>query len=98
MYANELQADIVVGIGNAIERQKIQESLKNVNLVTLIHPTAILAKDITIGKGTVVMAGAVINPGVIIGDGCIINTCSSIDHDCIIGECCVPPCNLMSRF
>ncbi|WP_455436903.1 hypothetical protein [Hungatella hathewayi] len=32
------------------------------------------------------MAGAVINPDVRIGQGCIINTCTSVDHDCTIGE------------
>ena len=32
------------------------------------------------------MAGAVINPGVGIGKGCIINTCSSVDHDCDVGD------------
>ena len=32
------------------------------------------------------MAGAVINPGTHIGKGCIINTCSSVDHDCIVGD------------
>ena len=32
------------------------------------------------------MAGAVINPGVRIGKGCIINTCSSVDHDCTVGD------------
>lgn len=32
------------------------------------------------------MAGAVVNPGSTIGKGCIINTCSSVDHDCQIGD------------
>ncbi len=32
------------------------------------------------------MAGAVINLGTRIGQGCIINTCSSVDHDCAVGD------------
>ena len=32
------------------------------------------------------MAGTVINSGTNIGKGCIINTCSSVDHDCLIGD------------
>lgn len=55
-------------------------------MVTLIFPDAVIAEDIAIGTGTVVMAGAVINPGVRIGKGCIINTCSSVDHDCEVGD------------
>ena len=27
-----------------------------------------------------------INSGARIGSGCIINTCSSVDHDCILGD------------
>ena len=82
----KLDVDIIVGIGNASIRKRLQESLKGANLVTLIHPDAVVADDVSIGIGTVVMAGAVINPGVIIGKGCIINTCSSVDHDCKVGN------------
>lgn len=76
--------DIFVAIGNAGIRERIQGGAANI--VTLIHPNAVIAENVKIGKGSVVMAGAVINPGVVIGDGCIINTCSSVDHDCRIGN------------
>ena len=55
-------------------------------LVILIHPNAVVADDVEIGLGTVVMAGAVINPGAKIGNGVIVNTCSSIDHDCVLDD------------
>ena len=84
--AGTIDADIIVGIGNAGIRKRIQESEKKKKLVTLIHPDAVIAEDVAIGAGTVVMAGAVINPGVRIGKGCIINTCSSVDHDCVVGD------------
>lgn len=51
-------------------------------LVSIIHPRAIIADDVTIGKGTFVAAGAVINPKAKIGDLAIVNTSSSVDHDC----------------
>ena len=81
-----IDADVIVGIGNADIRKRIQESISHEKLVTLIHPDAVIAEDVEIGAGTVVMAGAVINPGVGIGKGCIINTCSSVDHDCEVGD------------
>ena len=84
--AGTIYADIIVGIGNAGIRKRIQESVPEGELVTLIHPDAVIAEDVAIGAGTVVMAGAVINPGVRIGKGCIINTCSSVDHDCVVGD------------
>ena len=84
--AKELTADIIIGIGNAKIRKQIHMSLGEKNIVTLIHPDAVIAKGTVIGAGSVVMAGTVINPGVRIGKGCIINTCSSIDHDCNGGD------------
>ncbi|MGN0395487.1 MAG: acetyltransferase [Coprococcus sp.] len=84
--AGMIDADIIVGIGNASIRKRIQESVPEEKLVTLIHPDAVIAEDVAIGAGTVVMAGAVINSGARIGKGCIINTCSSVDHDCKVGD------------
>ena len=84
--AGQIDSDVIIGIGNADIRKRIQESVPWEKLVTLIHPDAVVAEDVVIGKGTVVMAGAVINPGVRIGKGCIINTCSSVDHDCVVGD------------
>ena len=84
--ARTFDGDIIVGIGNAAIRKKIQEMIPAEKLVTLIHPDAVIAEDVVIGAGTVVMAGAVVNPGVQIGNGCIINTCSSVDHDCTVGD------------
>lgn len=84
--AEKIDADLFIGIGNASIRKRIFDSLKHRNIVTLIHPNAVIAQDVIIGAGTVVMAGAVINPSTKIGMGCIINTCSSVDHDCRVGD------------
>lgn len=84
--AGTIDAGVIVGIGNAGVRKQIQESIPDEKLLTLIHPDAVIAEDVAIGEGTVVMAGAVINPGARIGKGCIINTCSSVDHDCVVGD------------
>lgn len=84
---NHPDADFVVAIGNAKIRQRLQEQIEDVvHITTLIHPDAVIADDVEIGVGTVVMAGAVINPRARIGKSCIINTCSSVDHDCSIGD------------
>ena len=84
--AGTIDADVIIGIGNAGVRKQIQKSMPDEKLVTLIHPDAVVAEDVVVGEGTVVMAGVVINPGVRIGKGCIINTCSSVDHDGIVGD------------
>lgn len=84
--AKWIDADVIVGIGNGNIRKQIQESIPEEKLVTLIHPDAVVAENVEIGTGTVVMAGTVINSGARIGKGCIINTCSSVDHDCTVGD------------
>lgn len=81
-------SDIIVAIGNATIRQRLQEALEKagVRIATLVHPNAVVAESATLGTGTVVMAGAVINPGAKVGKACIVNTCASVDHDCVISD------------
>ena len=77
---------VFAAIGNAAARKYIMEYYCGRPMPVLIHPKAVVAKDVEIGAGTVVMAGAVINPAARIGKGCIINTCSSVDHDCVVSD------------
>ena len=83
-----LSNDAVVAIGNnEIRQQKIQLLKQNrFNLITLIHPTAVISQYATIAQGSVVFAGAIINAFANIGVGCIVNTSAIIEHDCIIGD------------
>ncbi len=83
------KADVIVATGDSNVRKKIQEKYEKskVNLVTLIHPEAVLPDELLqIGKGSVIMAGAVIQTGTEIGKGVIVNTSASIDHECKIGN------------
>ena len=81
-------AEFFVAIGNPTTRKKVTERIVSVDgkLATLVHPDAIIAEGVIIGEGTVVMAGAVVNPETVVGKGCIVNTCSSVDHDCKLGD------------
>lgn len=80
------QEAVFVAIGNASVRKRLMERFCDANLPILIHPSAIVAAGVTIGRGSVLMPGAVINPGSSLGEGVIVNTCASVDHDCIIGD------------
>ncbi len=81
-----MDTDIAIAIGNPDHRRAWFERLKEKNKPILIHPNAVIGEDVTIGEGTVIMAGAVLNPGCRVGKACIVNTCSSVDHDCILGD------------
>jgi sugar O-acyltransferase (sialic acid O-acetyltransferase NeuD family) len=80
------EGDIFIAIGNAAVRKRLAEQYRDRRQPVLIHPNAVVAKDVEIGPGTVVMAGTVINPGATVGRGCIVNTCSSVDHDCTVSD------------
>lgn len=87
-YEQMKDCDIFVAVGNNAIRKKMQESFEamGANIPILIHPSAIIGKDVNIASGTVVMAGVVINSCTNIGKGCIINTGSTLDHDNLIED------------
>ncbi len=83
---DSIRGKAVIAIGANTVRQIIDRKMTKVDWDTLIHPTAIISKDVEIGEGTVVMAGAIIQSGTVIGRHCIINTGACVDHDSNIGD------------
>ncbi|WP_299883704.1 acetyltransferase [uncultured Lacinutrix sp.] len=82
----EKKKEAIITVGNNKIRKKIAQSLL-VNYITAVHSKAVISKlDVIIGKGTVVMANAVINPNSTIGKHCIINTAAIVEHDCKIED------------
>lgn len=75
----------IISIGSNETRKKWSVDL-DVEFGVAVHPQAVLANEIDIREGTVVMAGTVVNSGTSIGKHCIINTGASIDHDCVIED------------
>lgn len=75
--------EFVIAIGDNTVRKNIAENY-NVKYYTAIHPSSIIALDVSIEEGTVVMANAVINTSAKIGSHCIVNTGAIVEHDNII--------------
>jgi sugar O-acyltransferase (sialic acid O-acetyltransferase NeuD family) len=78
----------VVAIGDNGDRVKIAFWLvqRGCRLVAVVHPAAVVGRDVEIGEGTVLMAGCVINSGARVGRNVIVNTGATIDHDCKIAD------------
>lgn len=81
---------LAVGVGGVREtrrRRRLFEKFKSrgYGFQTVIHPAAVLARDIELSEGVQVMAGVVVNAGAAIGPNTILNTRASIDHECRIG-------------
>jgi len=82
---------LVNGLGTvraSLQRRQIYESFKSkgYQFATVVHGSAIVAPDVTLGEGAQVMAGAVIQTGCRLGENTIVNTRAAIDHDCAIGS------------
>jgi acetyltransferase EpsM len=79
---------IIFGFGNCEARLRLAEFVreKEFTLATAIHPRSIIAKDVSIGAGTVIVAGAVVNIGAMIGENVIINTLAGVDHECVVED------------
>ncbi|MDP6632301.1 MAG: acetyltransferase [Dehalococcoidales bacterium] len=78
----------IIALGNRKVRAALFEHLKEMGLkpVNAVHPRAVIAKNVRMGDGVMIAAGAIINTDSIIGDDVIINTGATIDHDNMIGD------------
>jgi len=78
----------VVAIGNNFTRKcmvdKVKRSVPSLDFVSTIHPSAIIGKNASIGKGSVLLPGAIVNANAIIGEFSFINTNSSLGHDSVM--------------
>ncbi len=79
---------IILGIGNNQIRAMVFNKLLSLdmNIITLVHPSAVVSSSVIIGKGSVVMPNVVINTKTKIGNGCIINSSSVVEHENTIGN------------
>ena len=74
---------VVVGIGDNATRRKLFVDLeaRGEEIISIVHPDAVVAEDVVIGKGTVIFAGVVVNAGSCIGSDVILNTGCTVDHN-----------------
>lgn len=75
-----------VAVGNNKVREKLITKCLDIGYTvpTLVSKYAILAEDVVVKAGSMIMPGAVVNSGAEIGIGCIINTNAIIEHDDMI--------------
>jgi UDP-N-acetylbacillosamine N-acetyltransferase len=85
---NNSDIPIALAIGNNKIRKKLFDRVaeNGFEIISLIHPTAIISSSATIGIGTVVMSNVVVNANSQIGDGVILNTGCIIEHENTIDD------------
>jgi sugar O-acyltransferase (sialic acid O-acetyltransferase NeuD family) len=79
----------IVAIGSNAARRQVADWLtrREFRLVSAVHPSAQIARGVSIAGGSVVMAGAVLNSDAKLGAQVIVNSRASVDHDCQVGNC-----------
>lgn len=88
--ADPASCQVIVALGSPRARQRAARGFldRGFSLAALIHPSAILGPETTLGEGCIVMAQAVLETHVRVGALGMINVHASIAHECTLGEAC----------
>jgi len=89
--AEALESDhdaVVVAIGGNRTRLGLIQQLaaRGENLISVIHPSAVVARAVDVGPGSMLLANAIVGTGSQLGVGVIVNTCASLDHHSIVAD------------
>jgi sugar O-acyltransferase (sialic acid O-acetyltransferase NeuD family) len=78
----------LVGIADPVARRRLSTQLDELgwNAVTLVHPTATVAPETSIGAGSLVMGGAYISSSVAIGQHSQVQYTATVGHDSTLGD------------
>lgn len=81
-------AAAIVAIGNNMAREQLQKRLTALGfeMVTVIHPRAVVSPRAVIGPGCALMAAAVVGTEARLGAGVIINSGAVVDHHCVVED------------
>ena len=77
----------IVAIGDNGVRRALSDEIESIGfeLINAIHPSANVARNVTLGRNIVIAAGALVCAHCQIGDSVILNTGCIVDHETLIG-------------
>jgi len=80
--------EVIIGIGDNNRRYQLFQEIEaeGFRFAALIHPTALIASNVEIGKGTFISGYVILDVGVTIGANCIIHGSSLVGHHSIIDD------------
>jgi UDP-perosamine 4-acetyltransferase len=82
-----------IGVGSGADtrpRRRLYEKLlaAGFQVLSAIHPAAVVSASAGLGPGATVMAGAIINAAAQLGANVIVNSGAIVEHDCVVGSHC----------
>lgn len=66
--------------------ERYRQQMPALAFPTAVHPSSVLSRRVSVGEGTIVMAGVVVNGPSRIGRHCAVCTRASMDHDSELGD------------
>lgn len=74
-------------VGDSGPRRRLYEMAvqRGLEPVTVIHPSAVVSGEATVGPGCHIFPRAVVNAGATLGENVIVNTGAIVEHDCVVG-------------
>jgi len=83
-----LRCAVAIGGARGDDRLHVLDRMAALGLrpFTVLHPTAYIASDASLGEGSHVLAMAVVCTRARLGRGVIVNTAASVDHDCVLED------------
>lgn len=90
-YLRSAERDVwaVCAVGASKTRKQIVDGLagaERLHFATLIDPSVLMSRLVTVGEGTMICAGNIITVDVTIGKHCIVNLDCTIGHDVVLGD------------
>ena len=78
----------VGGVGHTRPRRLLYELVRRhrFDIVSVVHPRAIVSPSASVGGGATILAGAVVNADARIGENVILNSGALVEHECVIGN------------
>ncbi|WP_411280391.1 acetyltransferase [Gemmatimonas sp.] len=79
---------VAFGVGSPALKRILVERVRapHVSFPTLVHPTVIMGRRVSLGEGTIVCAASVITVDIHVGAFSTVNLCCTITHDAVLGE------------
>ena len=76
------------GVSDNAPRRRLYELARAIgfDVVSIMHPTAVISPSARFGAGAAVLAHAVVNTNVEMGENVLVNTGAIVEHDCRIAS------------
>ena len=84
--AANAHVEVAVGIGSPPAKRRVVHRLRRAGarFPSLVHPSAIVGPDVTLGEGAVVSAGCVLTTDISLGPFVTVNTACTLAHDDLV--------------